>query len=654
MHVFVDPDRRRADLNKSTFLARGGEGEIHIDPNFPRARVLKLYHQPEKRRAEKLARLLAVAPNLPREVVAPLALARDGRGKVLGFQMRQLNRRFVKASELFRREFCEATGFNQLVKSTAYVKVAEQLDAIHNNRSGTPAVVGDLNDGAFMINQDTQAVAWVDVDSWQLPGYPCIVGTEAYLCPHLYGRDLSIGSHYEVWHDWYSYSVLLFRTLLRKHPFRAGLHPTLHSVLQRAEAGVTVLDSGVTPPDDLKVELLSDELIEALLKQLKGHSRAPFPVDVLRSYRDQLIECSSCGLWYPGRRKLCPGCAIRTTVDFNQLLELVETDLLVVQGRILCATSSSSGKGRLGFVIEENGKLVVYSGLRGNLTRTNTSLPYAPTMKVELRGEVLIIADDRDPDSKTTPLYLLEVKNGMVTPIKATTTNILQGSGAVLAGSSRFTYRLAQNMLLACERFGSHDLLERPVTQVFENQCWFACDPAPSQGLEVVCGYNRDLSAMRWFISSCPQGKSVFTTHSLALSALRRGETLLDLALYFHAGRCLIARLTRYRGAEEVKLDLVDAASARILYSSKRLTGSHPAWESVRGKGFVSEGDDGVVMHPTDQGIVREQLGSGDSPLLSGSRGLVAADDQLFPLGGSIMKVGSTQVSAISKRTNSK
>lgn len=639
MYVTVDPDRRRADLDKSTFLASGGEGEIHIDPAHPRAKVFKIYHQPEERRAQKLEALLRRGGAFPPEVVNPQALVRNDRGEVVGFQMRQLNRRFVKAGELFKPSFCDSAGITGRVKADTFLSVADQLGAIHRNQF----LVGDFNDGAFLFNQDDHSVAWVDVDSWDTLGYPCLVGTELYLCPALFGVDLSKGKHFEEWHDWYSYAVLLFRTLLRQHPFKAGIHPTLLSVVQRAQAGVTVLDAGVSAPAALKPEILSDSLIEALLKQLKGQVRMPFPVDVLRQYRDELVGCPSCGVWYPGRRKHCPGCSQRTTVDAARFLDLVLHELVSVRGRILHL--QPSGK-EVQCIAEEDGKIVVYTGEPGRIVRSDTGLPFRQTMKVGLHKGVLTVADDADPDADLVSLYLFGVGPGGVRPIKATTTTVLRGQGAVTANSNRFVYRLAQSMLLACERFGEHDLLERPVTQVIENQCWFTCDSHPSDGIEVLCGFNRDQSLIRWFVSTCPTGQTTFTTRDVPVSPLRRGETLLDLGVYIRNGECLIARKTRYRGIEHVKLDLVDAKTFTVVYSTELTIANHPQWESVRGKAL----NNGVVMHATDRGIVREEVRTQQTTVLKDSQSFVTPDDLLFPFDGGILKGGSNRVGLIGKR----
>ena len=639
MRLTVDPDRRRVDLDKGTFLARGGEGEIHIDPDNPRTRVLKVYHQPDTRRARKLEVMMNMGAQFPPQIAAPLALVRGDQGTVVGFQMRQLNRRFVKAHELFSRQFCDAAKITTPVKAEIYLAIADQLQSIHRNRF----IIGDLNDGGFLINQDDHATAWVDVDSWQIPGYPCIVGTELYLCPALYGIDLSQGTHFQEWHDWYSYSVLLFRTLLRKHPFKAGLHPVHRSVVQRAQAGVTVLDRGVSLPDDLKPEILSDDLTEALLRQLKGQVRAPFPSDVLEQYRHQLVECSSCGLWYPGMRKHCPGCAVRTMVDIARTLDLVETELVKVRGQILRVLVRGN---TVVCLAEESGMLVQYTCSASAPARLDTGIRLQPSMTVALHQDTVVIADDADPDADVATLYLLDIATGVVKPVKATTTTILRGQQAVMAASGRFVYRLAQNMLLACERFGDHDLLERPVTQVFENQCWFTCDPDPHDGTEVVCGYNRDRSHTRWFVSTCSKGQNTFTTREIEIPELRRGESALDTGVYIRDGQCLIARKTRFRGIDHIRLDLVDTATNGLLHSSDRDLSAHPEWESVRGKGFAG----GMVMHPTDRGIVREEVKSLKSVVLKDSTALVTPDDRLLPYAGGILRIGANRISVIVKR----
>jgi hypothetical protein len=631
---------RRVTLDKSTMLARGGEGEIHIDPDFPRAKALKIYHQPSANRAEKLGAMLKLGAEFPREVAAPLALVHGSSSEVVGFQMQQLNRRFVRAAELFKAEFCKAAGFSAKQISDVYLKVAANLLAVHPKR----IVVSDLNDGAFLIHQENGSICWVDVDSWQVPGYPCIVGTELYLCPALYGVDLSRGTHFEPWHDWFSYAVLLFRSLLRKHPFKAGTHPAYRSVIERARNGLTVLDAGVSyPAAGLKPEVLSDSLTEALLGHLKGQVRGPFPLAVLQQYRDELVACGSCGLWYPQSRKSCPGCSVRTTVDASRRIELELEELLAVKGQVLLVQTR---KKELRCLCEEYGQLVLHSGEPGRIARHDLKVAYKPTMRVGLTRDLLTVSSDDDPDADTTPLYLLRITPQGLAPLKQLSTTVYRGQGPVSASSQRFIYRLAQTVLLACEPFAEHDVLERPVTQVFENQCWFTCDPDPEDGTEVLCGFNRDRSLMRWFISTCPPGQTSFSTKEAPIPELNRGESLLDLSVTIRGGECLVVRRTKLRGKERVKLDLIDAETAALRLSTEVDPAVQTHWESIRGIGFAG----GVVMHPTDQGIVREDLGTGQSSVMKDSQRLVSSDDTLLPYQGGILRVASNRLVLISKR----
>ncbi len=632
---------RVVTIDKSTIIGSGGEGTIHRDPDHPNAGAIKVYHTPTPQKDAKLEWFLTQDLTLPDRVMAPRELALDTRGSIAGFGMRQLTRKYEKFERLFDGTFCQNHGITTKVVAALGLEIGRDLALIHAFHG---AIVGDLNDGTILFDPANPSPAWVDVDSWHLSkALPCVVGTQLYLCPELYGKNLGQDAPFVAWHDDFSLAVLLFRALLRKHPFKAGIHQQHTSVLARAQHGLTVLDKGVAyPPAGLKPEILSDRLIEALLRQLKRQAKAPFPLEALREYHDELTECRGCGVWYPASRRSCPQCAAATVVQIPAALGFALEELLATHGIVLHAQL----QGRTVFsVCEEAGSVVLYRKPElGSAERTGLAFTHAADRTFGIFGDVLVVADDSGTTDDVTRLFLLELSAGGVRPLKQLTTNVFAGRSPVFGTSRRFLYRLAGNSLLRTERFGIDNVLEETVCDVFQNQCWFACDPNPPSG-EVILGMNRDIATTFWFLSTSDADGKRFETRSVEVPPLEAHESLLDLVIRFTADDVLLVRRTRRAGQERVRIDRIGVKDATVNLSRVLAVIDHPHWDEIQGLAFGGK----IVMIPTDNGIVRVRLDTFDAQTLPGTQSVSAADDRLFVYGGDLVTARSNRVCALRK-----
>jgi hypothetical protein len=167
-----------------------------------------------------------------------------------------------------------------------------------------------------MFNGDD--MLFIDTDSFQFDSFPCQVGTEAFIDPCLYGVDLSNRMQFQPGNDWYSFAVLLFKSLLLTHPY-GGVHPNIKLLTQRAQQCVSVFDSAVTYPRiAYSPELLSDELHDVFERYFTRGERDPFPVQQLQDYIGSARACPSCGATYPLNRSYCPMCSTMVPVAVPQ------------------------------------------------------------------------------------------------------------------------------------------------------------------------------------------------------------------------------------------------------------------------------------------------------------------------------------------------
>ena len=629
---------RKVTLSKDTVIAQGGEAVIHKDPDHPLSRALKIYHEPTEERAQKLRDFISRQFQLPESVVPPLELVFDSRGdRVIGFQMKRLGSRFWPIARMFEPSFCRDHGLTTRVKAEFFSAAGLDLAAIH----AAGLVVGDYNAGNQMFDQARFEGAFLDTDSWQFGPYPCPVATVLYLCPDLYGIDLSKKPLFEPRHDWWAFVVILIRALLLGvHPFKSGMHKKWHSVADRAENGVTVFDKAVTYPNiGLSPEVMTDELLDMLIKVLKRQFRAPFPLDVLREYAAVLVECKSCGLWYPSSRGACPACSAKTFLDFatqQKMVGLLVEKLIATTGRIL---RSGRDAGNVYAVAEEKGRLVFYRKSFGvAVSRVELGVDHAPGSVFGFFSGLLAVCPD--PNEDEPRVFVLDVSETATKLVQETSTVALEGGRAVWACSARFLYRIAERTLLCAERFSESGLMERPVTQVTKGQTWFTACADPDLEHEYLFGFQRDFAKLNWFMVRGDESGRQFTRLSAVLD---QHESLLDFSVKFSEKAILLVRKTRKFGVEFLRLDLVSTEDGKAQKNICTQSWDAELWDNIHGKAF----DGSLVIHATPGGLVRENLLQGRRSDLSGSDQLVGARDLLTRTKKGVLVVNENTVVTI-------
>ena len=369
---------------------------------------------------------------------------------------------------------------------------------------------------------------------------------------------------------------------------------------------------------------------------------------MLSRYRDTLRACQSCGLWYPQERAKCPSCAHTAVLDTRAVAAasgFAVTVLLETSGRFLYTGRVDS---TLYAVAEEKDDMVFCVQEKGKpLVRTVLPLATQPGARYGVFDGSLVICPD--PSASAPELFVLDIDGKGAELRKQLTTKVFEGARAVFATSDKFLYRIAGGEILAGERFGNADMAERRVMQVFEGQTWFTA--ARNLDLELVAGFHREFDARRWFLVRSEDGWRTFhRLDDIKVMPLDPKESLQEFALYFSNESLLLVRKTRKLGADRVRIDVVsttDGASIRNFV----LEGSDIGpWERVQGKAYVN----GVVMHPTDQGIVREVLADRTRQSLIFTSKDVSSLDGLGRLDAGILVVKTNRLVYIQPSTTRK
>lgn len=627
----IELRNKKVTLTKDMVIGSGGEAIIFKDPDNLQTQAIKVYRDSDKFRSTKLTAFFRQNFVLPASVVFPLEpIFKPQSKEVIGFVMKQLENRYRKFMMIFKNSFCQDNNITTKVKIEMFRQMLKDLAAIH----AQGFVIGDFNENNQMINDKTNAVAWIDTDSWQFGQFPCIAFTQLYLNPDLYGVDLSKKPMFKPIHDWWSYTVILTCALLNGvHPFRSGDHPQWKSVMSRAQNGATVFDQDVDYPDvGLPPEVLTDELIDQIVKILKRKENIPFPEKELINYGELLTECKSCRMWYPATRQNCPSCKKKTILDVQmraKIAGLEIIDLLTVKGKIINFQIQGV---RIYCLAVEKGMIVLYRKDGDNPFVRIEVADYNVSMELSIFNDTLVVCPE--PTSVNPALYIVDVKpGGKIKPIDLTTTKTFAGGQAVYGTTKRFLYRIAERMLISTERDGDF-LLDRPVTQVFNEQTWFTAYADEESYKEYIFGFDRLFGDFKWFLIIGDAKTKKFIRREANVSSLQKKETILETDVKFSATQILLVRKTRLRGNDLIRLDVLNTSDGSLdgAYLFKQ-DAIRP--DEIFGKAF----ENNIVLHPTNKGIAKENLKDGLITIIPGTDKYVKEQDRLFPYENGVLVV---------------
>jgi hypothetical protein len=303
-------DGTKRTLMPAQLVGQGGEAEIY---DLGDGRVVKWWKPPAhpdfdglpeaqaaaaRRIADAPAKLRAIPGRLPSAVVVPSGLALAGksaREHVVGYVMPKVDGEPLCSfgEPRWRRE--HAIAGDDLV--AMLLALHDAIAGLH--RAGV--VIGDCNDLNVLV--EARRVHLIDVDSYQLPGFPCSMFSERFVDPRLCNGGVVPQRPHDADSDWFAFAAMVLRTLLGVGPW-GGVHASCLAS-QRAARRLSVLGSGITFPRSARpIATLPDELVGALRAIFERDVRGTFPRTLLESLR--LRACATCGESHA--RSVCPMC----------------------------------------------------------------------------------------------------------------------------------------------------------------------------------------------------------------------------------------------------------------------------------------------------------------------------------------------------------
>lgn len=216
----------QVNLSKRDFIGSGGEGQVYVRGST----AYKIYTNPKRMiPASKIRELSGISnPN----VICPKDVLQDKKGPV-GYTMR-----FVDGAVSICQLFTKAYKKRNAIGSDTILHIVQamqsDLDGIHS----ADVLVVDLNEMNLLV-KDSE-VFWIDVDSYQTPGYPATAIMDSIRDGHANGK----------WSretDWFSWGVVTFQLFMGIHPFK-GKHPSVSNLPDRMIQNLSVFNKDVRVP----------------------------------------------------------------------------------------------------------------------------------------------------------------------------------------------------------------------------------------------------------------------------------------------------------------------------------------------------------------------------------------------------------------------
>lgn len=625
-------------------LGAGSEGMVITHARDPRL-CIKLFHPADRAdangmriaayRSSKVSAICGAGLVLPPQFTMPLRPVFDEMGKqVIGYAMMRVPADRHKLIKLLDATFRADHQIGLGEVSRLFADLFEDLAIIH------PAglVIGDVNLGCVMFQPGGDR-SWVDTDSWSYPRYPGLATTELFAHPDLYPMLTAGGKTVPALPKHDQFALLVAFCMLAipgAHPFRAGLHPRVEGLQERTNAGITIFDPDVTVPPMLGTfDVLSDELLHELIQRLKRRIETPLDPAVLREFADGVTRCTNCLSSYHASRSHCPKCQEITRVQVPGLAAFTVEEFFRSAGTLLFAQMIGRS---LYTVSRHSGRIEIYRVDEfGAGVKLSPDLNYPPGARYRFFADCLAVCPAPNGTAPAS-LDLYRIEKNSLRRLSSTTTGVLEGDGAVFDTSERFLYRTAANALMRSELFGARGTpVDTQIATVYQRQSWFTVDRTPDTEREVIFGYDRALRTWQWFIAHGNTKGGHFKYYDVEDLGLHTGETVEDFFPYFSANSVLLVMQTSFGGRDLIRIAVIGLDGK--LHVNRMLDETHSTydyWSTLRGK--LHQGKS--VLHVTPDGIVKEDVVSGDAKLLAGTSGRVSTEDRLIRLNGQVGIVG--------------
>jgi serine/threonine protein kinase len=217
-------------LSDHDFIAEGGEGRVYGQGNkvykislngklnIPEGKILKLQQ--------------LTHPN----IIKPIDLLIDKNNQLIGYSMKRVSG--TALSRFFTTDYQTQIGYKEKQLEELILNLRNGFNYLHNEK----ILVVDANENNFIIDdQDNTTPYFIDVGSYEVPGYPATAIADGIRDYHTNGFNQNS--------DWFSFAILVSQLFLGIHPYK-GKHPDYKKtdLIARMKDNVSIFNPKVSLP----------------------------------------------------------------------------------------------------------------------------------------------------------------------------------------------------------------------------------------------------------------------------------------------------------------------------------------------------------------------------------------------------------------------
>ena len=595
-------------INNGLTLGNGGQAVVVRQSGW----AVKCLKTIEPDQLSKISHLLGHPPRMEDRFLfpkIPLSTRPNGGGELRGYGMVEMPPSFREMGVLFNRTLRTTLRIFTPTMMEIMKIAGKDISTIHSNNM----ILGDVSgrNASFVFSKRGVDVYWYDTDAWQLGGARCPVWTEYFLCPELYGQANSGKVKFTEVSDWYGYWTMLFWSLFNVHQY-SQVHSKYLDFRERASSGIWYLSSGIQQtslanhPDSV-----SDELLDKFASVFGKHRYEKVQLKMLEDYQASLVECSSCGLYYPNTRKTCPKCTYKTPAVNFQPSYLYES-LVKTNGEIVFARFQS---GNLYVVSrEKSGYYLTIRPSGGKPIKVFVELDLSFSYRFEMVGDEYLAVNQVDSEM----IYLTHISVPGESWITSSSETFFGNRQTVFRGTALGLLRQSgSKMLLGAVSNGR--MLEKvlPAT-VSKQETWVWSD---ATGQKV-------LTLSRLFSKYHFQLINKERRFTLKQRVLNDGDSLRETLVLFGTETVCLRRVVNRNGKMTVLTEIFNLFGNSV-FESTHLLAKMPASEVHR-----TAYEDGEIYWQTDSGLVVEDVYKNAFNLVPKTERLVEASDKIVHLGG--------------------
>lgn len=230
MKYFIQ-GRGEINLTEQDFVAEGGEGKIYTQGS----EVFKIYTDVWKMISPaKIQELSALTRD---NIIRPQAVLLDKKNTPVGFSMKKVDQA-VALPRLFTNDFrnqrhIQAEQIGKLVQ-----QIMDTISFIHHQGF----LMVDGNEMNYLVDENTwQTAYFIDVDSYQTPGFPATAIMPSIKDHHSQGFSKLT--------DWFAFAIIACQLFIGIHPYK-GKHPQFkkRDLEARMKANISVFNQKVSLP----------------------------------------------------------------------------------------------------------------------------------------------------------------------------------------------------------------------------------------------------------------------------------------------------------------------------------------------------------------------------------------------------------------------